>query len=59
MYETFADTSDIGLLRIPVWQAVGGVYGVYYLRIGATVALSGSASAPLVATLMDVTGLVI
>jgi magnesium transporter len=30
----------IGLLRILVWQAVGGVYGVHYLRIGATVALS-------------------
>jgi magnesium transporter len=68
-----------------VWQAVGGVYGVHYLRIGATVALSlvgvvlwgsmagsmlpfllrragfdpASASAPLVATLVDVTGLVI
>ena len=75
----------IGLLRILVWQAVGGVYGVHYLRIGATVALSlvgvvlwgsmagsmlpfllrragfdpASASAPLVATLVDVTGLVI
>ena len=75
----------IGLLRILVWQAVGGVYGVHYLRIGVTVALSlvgvvlwgsmagsmlpfllrragfdpASASAPLVATLVDVTGLVI
>ena len=75
----------IGLLRILVWQAVGGVYGVHYLRIGATVALSlvgvvlwgsmagsmlpfllrragfdpASASAPLVATLVDVTGLLI
>lgn len=75
----------IGLLRILVWQAVGGVYGVHYLRIGATVALSlvgvvlwgsmagsmlpfllrragfdpASASAPLVATLVDVTGLVL
>ncbi len=75
----------IGLLRILLWQAVGGVYGVHYLRIGVTVALSlvgvvlwgsmagsmlpfllrragfdpASASAPLVATLVDVTGLVI
>jgi magnesium transporter len=75
----------IGLLRILVWQAVGGVYGAHYLRIGVTVALSlvgvvlwgsmagsmlpfllrragfdpASASAPLVATLVDVTGLVI
>ncbi len=75
----------IGLIRILVWQAVGGVYGAHYLLVGLTVAgsllgvvmfgtLAGSmlpfilrrfgadpasASAPFVATLVDVTGLVI
>lgn len=75
----------LGLLRILVWQAAGGMYGEYYLLLGATVALSlvgvvlwgslvggllpfalrrvgldpASASAPLVATLVDVTGLII
>lgn len=76
---------SIGLARILVWQAIGGTYGVHYLRIALTVAFSlvgvvlwgsvagsmlpfvlrragfdpASASAPLVATLVDVTGLVI
>ncbi|GIW53276.1 MAG: magnesium transporter MgtE [Gemmatimonadales bacterium] len=75
----------IGLIRVLVWQAAGGVYGEHYLMIGATVALSlvgvvlwgsvvgamlpfafrklgldpASASAPFVATLVDVTGLII
>jgi magnesium transporter len=75
----------LGLLRIFLWQTVGGMYGVHYLQIATTVALSlvgvvlwgsvagsmlpfvlrkagfdpASASAPLVATLVDVTGLVI
>jgi len=76
---------SIGLVRILLWQAIGGTYGVHYLRIALTVAFSlvgvvlwgsvagsmlpfilrragfdpASASAPLVATLVDVTGLVI
>ena len=76
---------SIGLARILLWQAIGGTYGVHYLRIALTVAFSlvgvvlwgsvagsmlpfvlrragfdpASASAPLVATLVDVTGLVI
>ena len=75
----------IGLVRILLWQAIGGVYGAHYLRIAETVSLSlvgvvlwgsvtgsmlpfalrkvgfdpASASAPLVATLVDVTGLII
>ena len=75
----------LGLVRIIVWPAAGGVYGEHYLLLGATVALSligvvlwgslvgallpfvlrwgrldpASASAPLVATLVDVTGLII
>ena len=75
----------IGLARILVWQAIGGTYGVHFMRIALTVAFSligvvlwgsvagsmlpfvlrragfdpASASAPLVATLVDVTGLVI
>jgi magnesium transporter len=75
----------IGLLRILVWQAAGGMYGEHYLRLGAAVALSligvvlwgsvagamlpfalrragfdpAGASAPLVATVVDVTGLII
>jgi magnesium transporter len=75
----------LGLLRIFIWQTVGGMYGVHYLQIATTVSLSlvgvvlwgsvagsmlpfvlrkagfdpASASAPLVATLVDVTGLVI
>lgn len=75
----------LGLLRIVVWQAAGGMYGEHYLLLGTTVALSlvgvvlwgslvgallpftlrrvgldpASASAPLVATLVDVTGLII
>jgi magnesium transporter len=76
---------SIGLARILIWQAVGGVYGEHYWLVGLTVALSligvvtfgtlagsmlpfilrrsgfdpASASAPFVATLVDVTGLVI
>lgn len=75
----------IGLVRVVVWQAVGGVYGEHYWLLGITIALSlvgvvlfgtivgstlpfvlrrlgldpASASAPLVATLVDVTGLVL
>jgi magnesium transporter len=75
----------VGLLRILLWQAVGGVYGEHYLLLALTVAFSlvgvvlwgslvgamlpfafrrlgfdpASASAPFVATLVDVTGLVI
>jgi magnesium transporter len=75
----------IGLVRILLWQSIGGVYGEHYLRIAETVSLSlvgvvlwgsvtgsmlpfvlrkvgfdpASASAPLVATLVDVTGLII
>lgn len=75
----------VGLVRILVWQAVGGVYGEHYLLLALTVAFSlvgvvlwgslvgamlpfafrrlgldpASASAPFVATLVDVTGLVI
>jgi magnesium transporter len=75
----------LGLMRIVVWQAAGGMYGEHYLLLGTTVALSlvgvvmwgsltgallpfalrragldpASASAPLVATIVDVTGLVI
>jgi magnesium transporter len=75
----------IGLARILLWQAIGGTYGVHFMRIALTVAFSlvgvvlwgsvagsmlpfvlrragfdpASASAPLVATLVDVTGLVI
>ena len=77
--------ASIGLARILLWQAAGGVYGEHYLLVAATVALSllgvvmfgtlagamlpfllrragfdpASASAPFVATLVDVTGLVI
>lgn len=77
--------ASIGFARILVWQAFGGTYGVHYLLVAATVALSligvvlfgtlagsmlpfllrragvdpASASAPFVATLVDVTGLVI
>jgi magnesium transporter len=75
----------IGLLRILLWQAIGGVYGEHYMRVALTVSfslvgvvmfgtLAGSmlpfllrrlgldpakASAPFVATLVDVTGIVI
>lgn len=75
----------IGLMRILVWQAVGGTYGPHYVGVAVTVALSlvgcvlwgsvsgamlpfllrrlgfdpASASAPFVATLVDVTGLII
>lgn len=75
----------IGLIRILVWQAVGGVYGEHYLLLGLTVGVTlvgvvawgslvgamlpfllrkfgfdpASASAPFVATCVDVTGLVI
>ncbi len=75
----------IGLTRILLWQAIGGTYGIHFMRIALTVAFSlvgvvlwgsvagsmlpfvlrragfdpASASAPLVATLVDVTGLVI
>lgn len=76
---------SIGLARIVIWQAVGGVYGKHFVPIGLTVATSllgvvlfgtlagsmlpillrrvgfdpASASAPFVATLVDVTGIVI
>lgn len=75
----------IGLIRILVWQAVGGVYGEHYVLLGLAVGVTllgvvlwgsvvgamlpfalrrlgfdpASASAPFVATLVDVTGLVI
>ncbi len=75
----------IGFMRIVLWQLVWPTYGVHYIRVGATVALSlvgvvmfgtlagsalpfllrkcgfdpASASAPFVATLVDVTGLII
>lgn len=75
----------IGLVRILVWHAIGGSYGVHYGVVAATVAASlvgvvlwgsvigamlpfvlrrlgfdpASASAPFVATLVDVTGLII
>ncbi|MDQ2670029.1 MAG: magnesium transporter [Gemmatimonadota bacterium] len=75
----------IGLLRIVVWQSLGGAYGEYFLQIGMVIAISvvgvvltgtlagsmlplvlrrfgfdpASASAPFVATLVDVTGVVI
>ncbi len=75
----------IGLIRILVWQKVGGMYGEHYLLLAFAVGLSlvgvvlwgslvgamlpfllrkfgfdpASASAPFVATLVDVTGLVI
>ena len=73
----------IGLLRIIIWQRYSPIYGIHYMKIALTVALSlvgvvvwgtvagamlpfilrkagfdpASASAPLVATLVDVTGL--
>jgi magnesium transporter len=75
----------IGLLRILLWQSIGGTYGEHYLLVALTVGFSligvvlfgtlagsmlpflfrrlgwdpASASAPFVATLVDVTGLVI
>src|SRR2546422_2070417 len=75
----------IGFLRIPLWNAVTGIYGQHYLLVALTVfgsligvvtfgTMAGSllpfilrrlgfdpasASAPFVATLVDVTGLVI
>ncbi len=75
----------IGLLRIIIWQRYSPIYGIHYMKIALTVAVSlvgvvvwgtmagamlpfilrkagfdpASASAPLVATLVDVTGLVI
>jgi len=75
----------IGLIRILLWQSIGGVYGEHYILLATTVAVSllgvvlfgtlagsmlpfmlkkagldpASASAPFVATLVDVTGLVI
>jgi magnesium transporter len=75
----------LGLLRVVLGEAVGGVYGEHYFVLGLTVALSlvgvvlwgtlmgsmlpfamqrlgfdpASASAPFVATLVDVTGLII
>ncbi len=76
---------SIGLVRILLWQVFFKTYGVHYLLVGLTVALSlvgvvtfgtfagsllpfllrrlgfdpASASAPFVATLVDVTGLII
>jgi len=75
----------IGFLRITLWHAITGIYGVHYLLVAMTVFASligvvtfgtmagsllpfilrrlgfdpASASAPFVATLVDVTGLVI
>jgi magnesium transporter len=75
----------VGFLRIAVWSAFSDVYGVHWMRIGATVGLSlvgivlwgslmgsmlplvikkcgfdpATSSAPFIATLVDVTGLVI
>ena len=75
----------IGFLRITLWHAITGIYGVHYLLVAITVFASligvvtfgtitgsllpfilrklgfdpASASAPFVATLVDVTGLVI
>lgn len=75
----------LGLLRVVLWQVVGGVYGEHYLLLGLTVGITladvvlwgclvgamlpfvfrrlgldpASASAPFVATLVDVTGLLI
>jgi magnesium transporter len=75
----------IGLVRILLWRATGGIPGEAYLQLGVTVSLSlvgvvlwgsvvgsmlpfvlrragfdpATASAPLVATLVDVTGVVI
>jgi magnesium transporter len=75
----------IGMLRIVLWEAIGGVYGEYYLHIGVIVSVSllgvvlfgtvtgsmlpfllrrlgldpAKASAPAVATLVDVTGILI
>ena len=75
----------LGLVRVVLWHAVGGVYGEHYLLLGLAVGITlagvvlwgclvgamlpfvfrrfgldpASASAPFVATLVDVTGLVI
>jgi len=75
----------LGLIRVVLWQAVGGAYGEHYLLLGLAVGITlagvvlwgclvgamlpfafrrlgldpASASAPFVATLVDVTGLVI
>ncbi|MEB2362810.1 MAG: magnesium transporter [Bryobacterales bacterium] len=75
----------IGLIRILLWQKIGGIYGEHYILLATTVAASlvgvvlfgtlagsmlpfvlrkagldpASASAPFVATLVDVTGLAI
>lgn len=75
----------LGVAKVVLWQAAGGVYGEHYLLVAATVGVSllaivllgtvtgstlplllrrlgfdpASASAPFVATLVDVTGLVI
>jgi magnesium transporter len=64
--------AGIGMIRILLWQWWFDVYGEHYFLVASTVALSligvvlwgagydpASASAPLVATLVDVTGLVI
>ncbi len=76
---------SIGFLRIAVWSAFSGIYGVHWVLIAATVAVAlvgvvlwgtlvgamlpfllrrlgfdpATSSAPLVATLVDVTGLII
>jgi magnesium transporter len=75
----------IGFSRILLWQAVSATYGIHYMLVATTIALSligvvlfgtiagsmlpfllrwagadpASASAPFVATLVDVTGIVI
>ncbi|MBI3082122.1 MAG: magnesium transporter [Gemmatimonadetes bacterium] len=75
----------LGVMRVVLWQAVGGAYGEHYLLLGLAVGITlagvvlwgclvgamlpfvfrrfgldpASASAPFVATLVDVTGLVI
>jgi len=75
----------LGLIRVVLWHAVGGVYGEHYLLLGLAVGVTlagvvlwgclvgamlpfvfrrfgmdpASASAPFVATLVDVTGLLI
>ena len=80
-----AGLACIGMARILIWQSIKGAYGVHYLLVASTIAVSlvgvvtfgtvagsmlpfllrrcgldpASASAPFVATLVDVTGLII